>query len=140
GEVLFAKSKATLTEKGKQQLNLVMRALHQLITSKTAQISLLSGIMIEGHTSQTGTERSNWQLSARRALAALQYLLSIAPPAHHKTYARLFAAAAHGQYKPVRTAGRIDNARSRRIEIKILFRQQQRIQQLLRQINRNPTP
>ncbi|MCB9639595.1 MAG: OmpA family protein [Myxococcales bacterium] len=134
GEVLFAEGKDQLTPAGKQQLGVVMEALKKVVTQKHI-VPLLSGIMIEGHTSQSGAEAANWKLAARRSLAALRHLLSISG-SQRSSYAKLLFAAAYGQFRPIkRPDGSIDARRSRRIEIKILFKNQQQIQGILRQLN-----
>lgn len=135
GEVLFAEGKDQLTPEGKRQLDVVMEALQKVVKQKDV-VALLSGIMIEGHTSQTGSETTNWVLSSRRSLAALRYLLSRADASQRSTYAKLLFSAAYGPFRPVKSEkGTVDNRRSRRIEIKIVFKSQDQIQGILRQLN-----
>jgi len=94
--------------------------------------------MIEGHTNPQGRERTNWKLSSDRALAALRYLLSqvrVKYPSKYKLFAKLFHAGAFGPFHPVRSSsGTIDLRLSRRIEIKVVFKSQKQIQNLVNQL------
>jgi outer membrane protein OmpA-like peptidoglycan-associated protein len=133
GEVLFAKGKDTLTEEGKRQLRIVMNALNKVVLQREIERSL-SGIMIEGHTDTTGAESTNWQLSSRRSLSALRYLLSLAGE-NKDRYSKLLFAAAYGQFRPVRSpSGAVEQDRSRRIEIKIVFKNQEQLQGILQEL------
>ena len=138
GNVLFAEGKAILTAEGKRQLLQVKTALVRDIWKKDI-IPLLSGIMVEGHTSQTGRANFNWRLSAKRSLAAVQYMLSLVPAntPRYKAYSKLLFAAAFGQYRPVMRRNVAIQRLSRRIEIKVLFKSQERIQGILRQLKSN---
>lgn len=135
GEVLFEEGRDVLTEEGKRQLSLVLDSLKAVVLKPKIR-PLIGGIMIEGHTSQTGREDFNWKLSSRRSLAALSYLLSLTPKEpkdQYQSYAELFFTAAYGQFRPVRKENQeVDQRRSRRIEIRILFKSEEQIQGIIK--------
>ncbi len=138
GQVLFGRGSDKLTEEGKRQMGLVFRALDRVIRQKKIY-PLLAGIMVEGHTSSTGKTSKNWSLSTRRALQAVQYMLSLArAKGLYKQYARLFFAAGFGQFRPVMTNGKEDLRRSRRIEVQILFKEQKEIQKIIQHLKKPP--
>ncbi len=136
GNVLFAKGKSYLTPEGKKRLKQVMYVLDKIIWKPEVR-KHISGIMIEGHADQTGTVDFNWKLSSRRALSAVRYLLSLLKkaPKRQAFYSKLFFAAAFGQYHPIKRNGKIDRRRSRRIEIKVLFKNLEGIQNIVKQSN-----
>ena len=117
--VLFDSGKADVSEAGRQSLDSLAGAVLDLEREIPPDIPWI--LRIDGHTDSNpitgGQFKSNWELSAARAIAVVQYLVSkgIEPD-------RL-AAAGFGQYQP------IDNgtdeealARNRRIELKLTER------------------
>jgi chemotaxis protein MotB len=117
--VLFDSGKADVSEAGRQSLDSLAGAVLDLEREIPPDIPWI--LRIDGHTDANpitgGQFKSNWELSAARAIAVVQYLVSkgIEPD-------RL-AAAGFGQYQP------IDNgtdeealARNRRIELKLTER------------------
>jgi chemotaxis protein MotB len=77
-------------------------------------------ILIQGHTDPRGSQLHNWDLSAKRATAVLDYLLETNKPLAD-SYGSYFAAAAYSKYRPVDPA-QTDAAfaRNRRIEVAVM--------------------
>jgi outer membrane protein OmpA-like peptidoglycan-associated protein len=125
GEVLFEEGSDVLKANGKKQLRAVYLTLSRVIWRPSVRSSI-AGIMIEGHTSQSGKAWANWVLAHKRSLAALRYLLSLAASqGRSQQLTKLLYAAAFGQYRPIlRRNGTPDSRRSRRIEIKVVFKNQ----------------
>lgn len=75
---------------------------------------------VDGHTDKrpvTGTFRSNWELSAARAIAVVQYLISKGVSPQH------LVAAGFGEFQPIDTSESDDALRrNRRIELKLTER------------------
>jgi chemotaxis protein MotB len=117
--VLFESAKADLSPAGQQSLDSVASALLDLEREIPPDIPWI--LRIDGHTDSKaitgGTFKSNWDLSAARAIAVVQYLVSkgIEPT-------RL-AAAGFGEFQPI-DSGTDDAAlaRNRRIELKLTER------------------
>ncbi len=131
GEVLFEEGSDILKDEGKKQLRTVYNTLNRVIWNRSVRTSI-AGIMVEGHTSKSGKEWNNWILAHKRSLSALQYLLTLTG-SRRQRLAKLLYAAAFGQYRPIlRSNGTIDNRRSRRIEIKVVFKPQAGLQGVLK--------
>lgn len=112
--LLFASGTADLRPEGRQILGRVADVLR----------SLPNRVRIEGHTDDIPFSnfqfRSNWELSAARALAMLRFMESEGVPAEHLSYA------AFGEYRPVApNDSREGRARNRRADIVVLDPPQQ---------------
>jgi chemotaxis protein MotB len=79
-------------------------------------------ILIQGHTDERGTDPVNWDLSAKRATAVLDYLFQTEPTLAD-SYGRYFAASAYSKYRPI-DPGKSEDAyqKNRRIEIAVIPR------------------
>jgi chemotaxis protein MotB len=117
--VLFESAKADVSAAGRQSLDSLAAAVLDLEREIPPDIPWI--LRIDGHTDSKaisgGQFKSNWELSAARAIAVVQYLISkgIEPT-------RL-AAAGFGEFQPI-DAGTDDEAlaRNRRIELKLTER------------------
>jgi chemotaxis protein MotB len=117
--VLFESAKADISDAGRQSLDSLAAAVLDLEREIPPDIPWI--LRIDGHTDSKaitgGQFKSNWELSAARAIAVVQYLVSkgIEPD-------RL-AAAGFGEFQPIDT-GTDDQAlaRNRRIELKLTER------------------
>jgi chemotaxis protein MotB len=117
--VLFESAKADVSPAGRQSLDSLAAAVLDLEREIPPDIPWI--LRIDGHTDSKaisgGQFKSNWELSAARAIAVVQYLTSkgIEPT-------RL-AAAGFGEFQPI-DAGTDDEAlaRNRRIELKLTER------------------
>ena len=117
--VLFDSNKAEVSTAGKQSLDDLAVAVDEL--SREIPPDLPWILRVDGHTDKHpitgGPFKSNWELSAARAIAVVQYLISKGVPAER------LAAAGFGEFQPI-DAGQDDDAlaRNRRIELKLTER------------------
>ena len=117
--VLFDAGKADLSETGKVSLDRLADAALDLEREVPPDIPWV--LRIDGHTDAQpiagGAFKSNWELSAARAISVVQYLVSKGVDPHY------LAAAGFGEFQPL-DAGKTPEAyaRNRRIELKLTER------------------
>ncbi len=118
-EVFFDTGKADLKPAGDEELDKVASALVELEKQIPADIPWV--LRVDGHTDVRpitgGQFKSNWDLSAARAIAVVQYLIakSVSP--------QRLVAAGFGEFQPIDTATTEDAyRRNRRIEFKLTER------------------
>lgn len=118
-EVFFGSSQAELEPGGRAELDKLAAALLQLEKDIPGDIAWV--LRVDGHTDarpiQGGRFRSNWELSASRAIAVVQHLISkgIAP--------QRLVAAGFGEFQPIDQGdGPEALARNRRIELRLTDR------------------
>ncbi|WP_395665008.1 peptidoglycan -binding protein [Methylocella sp.] len=118
-EVLFQSGQATVDAAGKAELDKLAAAVVALEGEIPPDIPWV--LRIDGHTDrrpiQSGAFPSNWALSAARAIAVAQYLVSkgVSP--------QRLAATGFGEFQPIDPGdGEEANRRNRRIELKITER------------------
>ena len=117
--VLFESAKADVTPAGHQSLDDLAAAVIDLEREIPPDIPWI--LRIDGHTDKHpisgGPFKSNWDLSAARAIAVVQYLISKGIPPDR------LAAAGFGEFQPI-DPGEDDEAlaRNRRIELKLTER------------------
>jgi chemotaxis protein MotB len=118
-EVLFESSQASLDAAGRGELDKLASALIELEHEIPPDIPWI--VRVDGHTDkkpiQSAQFHSNWSLSAARAIAVVQYLISkgVSP--------QRLAAAGFGEFQPLDTGdGDEANRHNRRIELKITER------------------
>ena len=120
-EVLFATGSDQINEQGKVELNKVASAIVELIKEIPNDIPWV--LQINGHTDKqpisntAGRFKSNWDLSAARAISVVQFLISKGIPANR------LVAAGFGEFQPI-DSGDSDEAlaKNRRIELKLTER------------------
>jgi chemotaxis protein MotB len=120
-EVLFATGSDEISPEGTDELTKLADAVQQLATEIPPDIGWV--LQVNGHTDKrpiTGTGgrfRSNWELSAARAISVVEFLQSRGIAPEH------LAAAGYGEYQPLEE-GDSDEAlaKNRRIELKITER------------------
>jgi chemotaxis protein MotB len=117
-EIFFDTGKADLKPEGRDELDKVASAVVGLETQIPTDIAWV--LRVDGHTDVrpiTGQFKSNWDLSAARAISVVQYLISkgVKP-------SRLVAAG-FGEFQPI-DPGTTEDAyrRNRRIEFKLTER------------------
>src|SRR5882757_2352232 len=117
-EVFFDVGKAELLPTAKTELDKVGDALAGLEKQIPADIAWV--LRVDGHTDVrpiTGQFKSNWDLSAARAIAVVQYLISKGVSPQH------LVAAGFGEFQPIDVAKTEDAyKRNRRIEFKLTER------------------
>ncbi len=118
-EIFFDSGSADLTPEGYTQLDKLATALHDLEGRIPEKLNWV--LRIDGHTDvrpiNTPTFKSNWELSAARAISVAKYLISRGVPPNR------LAAAGFGEFQPI-APGRseADLRRNRRIELKLTER------------------
>ncbi|HEY6381620.1 MAG TPA: peptidoglycan -binding protein [Pseudolabrys sp.] len=117
-EVFFDTGRADLKPEGVVELDKVAMALVEL--EKKIPSDLAWVLRVDGHTDVrpiTGLFRSNWDLSAARAIAVVQYLIARGVSPQH------LVAAGFGEFQPI-DLGRTEDSyrRNRRIEFKLTER------------------
>jgi len=117
-EVFFDTGRADLKPEGLAELDKVAIALVEL--EKKIPPDLAWVLRVDGHTDVrpiTGLFRSNWDLSAARAIAVVQYLIAKGVAPQH------LVAAGFGEFQPI-DLGRTEDSyrRNRRIEFKLTER------------------
>jgi chemotaxis protein MotB len=100
-------------------LDSLARALGSLLADESVRNNI-DTILIQGHTDERGSATYNWELSAKRATAVLDYLFQT-----NKTLAdsfgSYFAASAYSKFRPISGAKTEDAYRqNRRIELSIV--------------------
>jgi chemotaxis protein MotB len=117
-EVLFDTGQAELNDAAKPELDKLASAMVELTRDIPPDIAWV--MRVDGHTDvrpTRGAFPSNWSLSAARAIAVVQYLVSKGVPPE-----RLLAAG-FGEFQPIDTAQNEDAYRkNRRIELKLTER------------------
>jgi chemotaxis protein MotB len=117
--VLFDSNRADVSAAGRQSLDDLAVAVNELAREIPPDLPWI--LRVDGHTDKHqitgGPFKSNWELSAARAIAVVQYLISKGVPAER------LAAAGFGEFQPI-DAGQDDDAlaRNRRIELKLTER------------------
>ncbi|AVO43669.1 peptidoglycan -binding protein [Phreatobacter cathodiphilus] len=118
-EVFFGSSQAELEPGGRAELDKLAAAMIQLEKDIPSDIPWV--LRVDGHTDarpiQGGRFRSNWELSASRAIAVVQYLISKGIPPQR------LVAAGFGEFQPIdQGEGPEALARNRRIELRLTDR------------------
>jgi chemotaxis protein MotB len=120
-ELLFDVGKADLKPEARTEIDKIATALLDLAQKIPADIAWV--LRVDGHTDvrpisgTAGQFRTNWDLSAARAIAVVQYLVGKSVPPHR------LVAAGFGEFQPI-DPGTSDEAysRNRRIEFKLTER------------------
>ncbi|EDP63035.1 OmpA/MotB [alpha proteobacterium BAL199] len=114
-EVLFGSGSAQIGEPGKVKLGQFAATLREIAPRIPKNIGWI--LQVEGHTDTVPIHneqfRSNWELSAARAISVVKYLVDQGIPAER------LSATGYGEYQPIDPA---DLERNRRIEMKLTQR------------------
>ncbi len=116
-EVLFDAGQSVVTDAGKAEMDKLASAVVELDREIPPEIPWI--LRVDGHTDKRPISggRTNWELSAQRAIAVVQYLITRGVPATR------LAAAGFGEFQPLDTADNDDAyRRNRRIELKLTER------------------
>jgi chemotaxis protein MotB len=118
-EVFFDTGQAQLLPEGRAELDKLATALIDLDKQIPAEIPWV--LRVDGHTDTRPINsplfKSNWDLSAARAISVVQYLVSLGVPAQR------LVAAGFGEFQPLDAAATEDAyKRNRRIELKLTER------------------
>ena len=118
-EVFFDTGQAALLPEGRAELDKLATALIELDKQIPSEIAWV--LRVDGHTDvrpiNSPLFKSNWELSAGRAISVVQYLVSLGVPAHR------LVAAGFAEFQPLDTAPTEEAyRRNRRIELKLTER------------------
>jgi chemotaxis protein MotB len=118
-EVLFPKGQASLNAEGQAEMLKLADALKQLEREIPADIAWV--LRVDGHTDidpiQSPQFKSNWELSAARAIAVVNFLIANGVSPQH------LVAAGFGEFQPIDTGSTEEaKSRNRRIELKLTER------------------
>ncbi|RTL52191.1 MAG: peptidoglycan -binding protein [Bradyrhizobiaceae bacterium] len=118
-EVFFDTGQAQLLPEGRAELDQIASALTDLEKKIPPEIAWV--LRVDGHTDvrpiNSPQFKSNWDLSAARAISVVQYLISRGVSPQH------LVAAGFGEFQPIDTANTEDAfKRNRRIELKLTER------------------
>ena len=129
--ILFDKGSSALKEGAKEELKRNFEEYIGALVSNEAIRPHLDRIVIEGHTDSDGTYLYNLKLSQERALAVMNYLLTlpIAQKYHLKKY---LLASGRGYLDSIKKGGIEDKEASRRIEIKFQLKNQDAMHEIER--------
>jgi chemotaxis protein MotB len=119
--LVFEYDSYAIKKEGKPLLDALATALGNVLADADVRASI-DTIVIQGHTDERGSDALNWDLSARRATAVVEYLLQ-ANRSLADEYARYFSASAYSKYRPIDpTATDAAYRKNRRIEISVVPR------------------
>src|SRR6267154_1071508 len=118
-EVFFDTGQALLLPEGRAELDKLASALIDLDKQIPSEIAWV--LRVDGHTDvrpiNSPLFKSNWELSAARAISVVQYLVSLGVPAQR------LVAAGFAEFQPLETAANEEAyRRNRRIELKLTER------------------
>ena len=117
--LVFEYNSYAIKKQAKPFLDSLARALGNLLADAEVRENI-DAIVIQGHTDERGSASFNWDLSARRATAVLDYLFQ-SNKTLADTYGSYFAASAFSKFRPINPAK--DEAayqQNRRIEISVV--------------------
>jgi chemotaxis protein MotB len=117
--LVFEYGSYAIKSEARPLLDALARAFGKLLADPELRDSI-DTILIQGHADERGSASFNWDLSARRATAVLDYLFE-SNKALADAYGSYFAAAAYSKFRPINTA-RTEPAyqQNRRIEISLV--------------------
>jgi chemotaxis protein MotB len=116
-EVFFDTGQSVLKPEGRAELDKIAAVLLDVTRQIPQDIAWV--LRVDGHTDvrPTGANRTNWDLSAARAIAVVQYLISKGMPPQR------LVAAGFGEFQPIDPATTEEAySRNRRIELKLTER------------------
>jgi len=137
-KILFDKGSSELKEGAKEELQKLFSEYIKALMSNRAIAPYIETIVIEGHTDSDGGYLYNLQLSQERALAVMNYLLSL-PIAKEYNLKKLLTASGRSYVDRVMTNGKEDKEASRRIEVKFRLKNQNALYEIEKILDENNT-
>ena len=129
--ILFDKGSSELKEGAKEELKRTFEDYIGALVTNQAIKPHLDRIVVEGHTDSDGTYLYNLKLSQERALAVMNYLLTL-PIAQKYNLKKYLVASGRAYLDSIRRGGREDMEASRRIEIKFQLKNQDAMHEIER--------
>ncbi len=119
--LVFDLNSFTVKSEGKELLNELAIAFENVLDEDDVRANI-DAISIQGHTDSLGSAEYNRDLSAKRAVEVVNYLLNTNEDLEDK-YANYFVASAYSKFRPIDTNETKDGrAKNRRIEISIILK------------------
>jgi chemotaxis protein MotB len=117
--LVFETGSYAIKNEGKPLLNGLARAIARLLADNAIRANI-DAIVIQGYTDERGSAAFNWDLSAKRATAVLEYLFAT-DGTLESAYGRYFTASAYSKFRPL-NAQETPAAyqQNRRIEIAVI--------------------
>jgi len=117
--LVFEYNSYAIKKKAKPVLDSLARALGNLLADEEVRANI-DTIIIQGHTDERGSASFNWELSAKRATAVLEYLFQ-ANQTLADNYGSYFSASAYSKFRPINPE-KTEAAyqQNRRIEISVV--------------------
>jgi chemotaxis protein MotB len=117
--LVFEYNSYAVKKQAKPVLDSLAKALGNLLADGDVRANI-DTIVIQGHTDERGSAAFNWELSAKRATAVLEYLFQ-SNKALADNYGNYFAASAYSKFRPINTE-KTEPAyqQNRRIEISVV--------------------
>ena len=117
--LVFEYNSYAIKRQAKPVLDSLARALGNLLDDGEVRANI-DTILIQGHTDERGSASFNWELSAKRATAVLDYLFQ-ANQRLADTYGSYFAASAYSKFRPINPEkSEAAYQQNRRIEISVV--------------------
>jgi chemotaxis protein MotB len=117
--LVFEYDSYAIKDAAKPILDTLAKAFGRVLADDTVRANI-DTILIQGHTDRRGSVSFNWDLSARRATAVVDYLFQ-ANKALADNYGSYFAAAAYSEFRPLDPGDtEAAYAQNRRIEISVV--------------------
>jgi len=135
-KILFDKNSAKLKERAKIELRDIFEKYITSLMQNRAVAPFIDKIIIEGHTDSDGGYLYNLKLSQQRALAVMNYLLSL-PISKKYNLKKYLVASGRGYMDRIIKNGVEDKDASRRIEIKFSLKNQEAFYEIERILDEN---
>jgi chemotaxis protein MotB len=117
--LVFEYGSYAVKKEAKPLLDTLAKALGNVLDDPDVRANI-DTIVIQGHTDERGSAAFNWDLSAKRATAVLDYLFD-ANRILADSYGRYFSASAYSKYRPIDSAPtEAAYQQNRRIEIAVI--------------------
>ena len=132
-QVLFGYGSDKLRPEAQASINAIAQRFLPQLVKDSATNRQLQEIVVEGHTDTVGSYMSNLDLSQRRALSVMHALVSTELTPSAQRIRELITASGRSEVEPKYVNGVYSAELSRRIEIRIRFRNDELLKRLLEQ-------
>jgi chemotaxis protein MotB len=117
--LVFEYNSYAIKKQAKPVLDSLARALGNLLADEEVRANI-DTVVIQGHADERGSASFNWELSAKRATAVLEYLFQ-SNKTLADTYGSFFSASAYSKFRPVNPEkSEAAYQQNRRIEISVV--------------------
>jgi len=119
--LVFDASSYSLKPEGKALLGTLAVALENVLADERVRENI-DAMLVQGHTDARGSSAYNFELSAKRANAVLNYMFEANPRLEQK-YGSFFAASAYSKFRPLNPANTEEAyEQNRRIELSLVLK------------------